>query len=93
MLRALLERDVRPDLVLGTSVGALNGLMLARDPSLAVVEELLGLWRSTSEGRDVYADGPLRQARRALSTGTHLHDSEPLRRCCSPSSGRPRSPT
>jgi len=79
MLRALLEREVRPDLVLGTSVGALNGLMLARDPSLAVVEELLGLWRSTSEGRDVYADGPLRQARRALSTGTHLHDSEPLR--------------
>ena len=79
MLRALLERDVRPDLVLGTSIGALNGLMLARDPSLAVVEELLGLWRSTSEGRDVYADGPLRQARRALSTGTHLHDSEPLR--------------
>ena len=79
MVRALLERDVRPDLVLGTSVGALNGLMLARDPSLAVVEELLGLWRSTSEGRDVYADGPLRQARRALSTGTHLHDSEPLR--------------
>ncbi len=27
----------------------------------------------------MYADGPLRQARRALSTGTHLHDSEPLR--------------
>jgi NTE family protein len=27
----------------------------------------------------VYADGPLRQARRALSTGTHLHDSAPLR--------------
>jgi NTE family protein len=79
MLRALREHEVRPDLVLGTSVGALNGLMLARDPSLAVVEELRGLWRSTSEGRDVYADGPLRQARRALSTGTHLHDSEPLR--------------
>ena len=33
MLRALLERGVRPDMVLGTSVGALNGLMVASDPT------------------------------------------------------------
>ena len=32
MLRALLERDIVPDLVLGTSVGALNGAMVARQP-------------------------------------------------------------
>lgn len=79
MLRALFERDVRPDLVLGTSVGALNGLMVAADPTLAVVDRLLAMWRETAESRDVYADGPLRQARRAISTGTHLHSSEPLR--------------
>ena len=34
MLRALLEREITPDLVLGTSVGALNGAMVARDPTL-----------------------------------------------------------
>ncbi len=34
MIRALLERDVLPDLVLGTSVGALNGAVLADDPTL-----------------------------------------------------------
>ena len=34
MLRALLERDIVPDLVLGTSVGALNGAMVARQPEL-----------------------------------------------------------
>jgi NTE family protein len=79
MLRALLERDVRPDLVLGTSVGALNGAMLAREPHAGVVDRLLELWRSAAQSGDVYADGPLRQARRALSTGTHLHDSGPLR--------------
>ncbi|MEP6814882.1 MAG: patatin-like phospholipase family protein [Marmoricola sp.] len=79
MLRALLEYDVRPDLVLGTSVGALNGLMVASDPTLAVVDRLLGMWQATAESGDVYSDGPLRQARRALSTGTHLHSSEPLR--------------
>ena len=33
MLRALFEHDVRPDLVLGTSVGALNGLVVASDPT------------------------------------------------------------
>ena len=32
MLRALLERGIVPDLVLGTSVGALNGAMVARQP-------------------------------------------------------------
>ena len=32
MLRALFERDITPDLVLGTSIGALNGAMVARDP-------------------------------------------------------------
>lgn len=79
MLRALLERGVRPDLVLGTSVGALNGLMVAADPSPAVIERMDSLWRSAAENREVYADSPLRQARRALSTGTHLHSADPLR--------------
>jgi NTE family protein len=80
MVRALLEHDVRPDLVLGTSVGAINGVVVAQDPTLAAVDRLRDMWRSVAEERDVYADGPLRQARRALATGTHLHDSAPLRR-------------
>ena len=36
MLRALLERQIVPDLVVGTSVGALNGALVARQPELAV---------------------------------------------------------
>ena len=32
MLRALFERGIVPDLVLGTSVGALNGALVAREP-------------------------------------------------------------
>lgn len=79
MVQALLERDIRPDLVLGTSVGAINGLMLASDPTPAVVGRLLELWEQAASSRDVYSDGPLRQARRALATGTHLHSSAPLR--------------
>jgi NTE family protein len=79
MLRALLERDVRPDLILGTSVGALNGALLATDPTPAVVQRLMAMWESAAGSREVYGDGPMRQVGRAVRTGTHLHSAKPLR--------------
>ena len=81
MLRALLERGIRPDLVLGTSVGALNGAMVARDPSPAVIDKLTDLWRSAAQpqSQQVYGDSPLRTVRRAVSTGTHLWSPKPLK--------------
>jgi NTE family protein len=79
MLRALLERGIVPDLVLGTSIGALNGAMVARDPSLTVIEKLTELWKGAgSSGHEVYGDSALRTVRRAVSTGTHLWSSKPL---------------
>ena len=45
MLRALVERGVLPDLVLGCSVGAINGAGLAEDPSPAGVGRMERLWR------------------------------------------------
>lgn len=80
MLRALLERDIVPDLVLGTSVGALNGALVAREPHVDVVDRLAELWAATAQGRDVYGDRPLRTVRRVVSTGTHIYSSAPLRR-------------
>jgi NTE family protein len=74
MLRALFEVDVVPDLVLGTSVGALNGAMVARDPTPAVIGRLTDLWQDTNTARAV-SDRPLRTVRRAVSTGTHLYSS------------------
>jgi NTE family protein len=79
MLRALFERDITPDLVLGTSVGALNGALVARDPSIGVIERLTELWLTVSSSRDVYGDRPLRTMRRAVSTGTHIYSPTPLR--------------
>jgi NTE family protein len=79
MIRALFEREVRPDLILGTSVGALNGLVVAGDPTLAVVERLLDLWRSVGESNEVYSDRTWRQVSRVVRTGTHLHSARPLR--------------
>lgn len=80
MLRALLERGITPDLVLGTSVGALNGAMVARQPDLSVVEQLTELWQGAGTvGPEVYGDRPLRTVRRAVATGTHLWSSKPLK--------------
>ncbi len=48
MLSALAERDIQADFILGTSVGALNGVSFAIDPSLASLARLTELWISTS---------------------------------------------
>jgi NTE family protein len=81
MLGALLERGITPDLVLGTSVGALNGALVARDPSPAVIDRLTELWRgASSNGQEVYGDRALRTVRRAVSTGTHIYSAKPLKR-------------
>src|SRR5688572_18674099 len=78
MLRALFERDITPDLVLGTSVGALNGAMVARDPTLAVIDRMAELWTGAAENGDVYGDRRLRTVRRAVTTGTHIYSAKPL---------------
>ena len=79
MLRALLERGIQPDLVLGTSVGALNGAMISRDPTLGAIERMTELWRTVAEGREVYGDRRLRTVRRAMSTGTHIYSPRPIK--------------
>ena len=79
MLRALFEAGIEPDLILGTSVGALNGALVAADPSPGVIDRLVKLWESAAGGTDLYGDGAVRQMTRAVRTGTHLHSSKPLR--------------
>lgn len=82
MLRALIEAGVRPDLIVGTSVGALNGALLAADPSPDSLDRLTELWSSLSAS-DVFSGGFLRRARTLAQHGTHLHSSAPLRRLLS----------
>jgi NTE family protein len=49
MLRALYERGVAPDLIVGTSVGALNGAFIASRPATpATPQQLADVWRSVS---------------------------------------------
>jgi NTE family protein len=90
MVRALLEHDVTPDLVLGTSVGALNGSLLAATPLADVVERLTGLWQAAASGRQVYGDRAHRRLTRAMRTGTHLYSSTPLRKALEAELGEAR---
>lgn len=78
MLRALLERGIRPDLVVGTSIGAINGALVASDPTLAVIDRLLDAWTSP-EANAVYGDSLFAQFGRLVKTRTHLNSPAPLR--------------
>jgi NTE family protein len=78
MLRALLEAGIVPDMILGTSIGAVNGAVLASDPSTASVERLTELWTSADEA-GVFSGGMLSRLSTLAKTRTHAHPNEPLR--------------
>jgi len=77
MLRALSEAGIRPDLVVGTSIGAINGAFVAADPARAA-ERLGELWRSEAI-RTAFSENLWGRAVRLVRSGTHLHSIEPLR--------------
>ena len=76
MLQALSERAVPPDIVTGTSVGALNGAVLALEPKSAA-NRLSHLWARMTRDR-VFPGGLLAQARTLQHTRTHLFPSSGL---------------
>jgi NTE family protein len=70
MLQALSEHDIAPDLVVGTSVGSLNGAVVALEPRSAP-NRLAHAWaRMTRDA--VFPGGPLSQARTLQRSKTHL---------------------
>lgn len=76
MLWALAEAGVRPDLVVGTSVGAFNGAFVAADPANAA-DLLAKAWQGDGAG-SVFAGSFLRRMSTLIRSGTHLHSTEPL---------------
>jgi predicted acylesterase/phospholipase RssA/1-acyl-sn-glycerol-3-phosphate acyltransferase len=78
MLRALAEAGIRPDLVVGTSIGALNGAFVAADPSGAAAR-LSRMWQG-DELRLAFSEKFWGRAVRLVRSGTHLHSLEPLGR-------------
>ncbi len=79
MLRALLEAGIVPDLVVGTSVGALNGAFLAADPTVEATIRLADVWRELSAAGGVFSGSLVERVGTALRSRTHLHRRGPLR--------------
>jgi NTE family protein len=78
MLQALFDHGVRPDLIVGTSVGAINGALVAADPTSGAVGRLRGVWEELASRR-VFSGSLLTRVGTLVRTRTHLHPHEPLR--------------
>ena len=78
MLRALLERGITPDVIIGTSAGAWNGSVIAANPTLEGVEDLITMWE-TIRGEEVFPGGRLSRAWNLLTRDDHLFSDQGLR--------------
>jgi NTE family protein len=78
MVHALFDHGVRPDLVVGCSVGALNGAAIAGDPPVGGAERLVDIWRNLNSSEVFPTAGItsvlalLRKGRHALGSNTGL---------------------
>ncbi len=77
MLQALANTDLRPDLVIGTSVGSLNGAVLASDPDHAATK-LTEIWPRIDR-QQVFPGGFLLKTLAATTSGRpYVFDPTPL---------------
>jgi NTE family protein len=78
MLCALAERSIIPDVILGTSIGAVNGALFAGDPSREGVTRMTELWVESNLA-EVSTGGLLRRAGTLARTGTHVQSLREVR--------------
>lgn len=76
-LRALIEDGIRPDFLLGCSVGALNAAILAHSYSMDSIEQLVHLWKNVRV-HDVFPGSKLSYAWRFLTQRDGLCSSQGL---------------
>ena len=75
MLRALLEAKIRPDLIVGCSVGSINGAGFAAEPSFLGVARLERLWHRLASGDpELMPGGLIPLALQLARKGEALHD-------------------
>jgi NTE family protein len=79
-MKALLEHDIKPDLVAGTSVGALNATFTAFDPTLEGLLGLEAIWRGLRDG-EVFPGGRFKASwARMLVRGDKVFENTGIRR-------------
>ena len=78
MLRALFERGIAPDLIVGTSVGALNGAAIAAEPALPTVDRLEQVWTKLDES-EIFSGSVFSGAANLVRTRISIQSNQPLR--------------
>jgi NTE family protein len=79
MLRALVERGIVPDVVVGSSAGAHNAAGIAWSPDIAGVERLTEVWTALTSA-DVFPGGRIARAWNIVRRDTHLFPNDGLGR-------------
>lgn len=77
-LQAVFEAGLRPDALVGSSVGALNATWVAHDPTPESVARLSDLWLSI-RGEQLFGSRKRQQLWRVLRGGSALHSGMSLR--------------
>jgi NTE family protein len=77
-VKALYEAGIRPDMVVGSSAGAMNATFLAIDPSSGAAERLCNIWRGV-KNQDVIPGGLVSKGWRVLRRKPSVFAQEPLR--------------
>ncbi len=78
MLRALVDANLKPDLVIGTSIGAFNGAVFAADPSAAGIARLERLWDEVASA-DLLGANLFERVRSFTRLRVAIQDASPLR--------------
>lgn len=73
-LRAVVERGILPDEIVGCSVGAINGAFLAVEPSIAQLDKLAHVWRTATRSH-IYPGGRATMLWRILTGKDSLYDN------------------
>lgn len=78
MLKALDQCGIRPELILGTSIGAFNGSVFADDPGLKGVERLAAFWEEVT-GADLFGGTLFGRMRSVATLKPALHETSEIR--------------
>ena len=77
MVKALAARGITPDIIIGTSVGSLNGAILASEPLEQSVQRLQLMWDHLSPNR-VFQESLFGRMKNLFRHWNHLHSNDAL---------------
>ncbi len=74
-LRALLEEGYKFDLIVGVSIGSLNGVYFAHEPTMETLKKLEEIWLSVRR-EDIFPEGRVRALFRLIRNKNSLFSNE-----------------